>query len=118
MAAADSGADTHLLLDQPITDKDKVRGSAASGAKKFNNCDNPQSTDESATVEIIEDVDDGDDELTVRGSQMDRRNGAARNEDQTVSQVLTEGDLSVTQENIPELAIGLSHENIVVEDVL
>lgn len=41
MAAADSGADTHLLLDQPITDKDKVRGSAASGAKKFNNCDNP-----------------------------------------------------------------------------
>ena len=87
------------MLDQPITDKDRQASRCS----------------DSVTVEVIEDVDEYDDdgEMTVRGSQLDGKN---RREEQTVSR-FSEGDLSATQENIPEHKIDQSHENIVVEDV-
>lgn len=72
-------------------------------------CSEAGDIDASATIEVIEDdadgFDDEDDMLTVRGSQLDGRdNYHARREEHTVSQ-MTDGDLSATQENIPELNI-------------
>ena len=40
-AAAASGAETNLMLDQPITENDKVRGGAAGGFRKGNNYEKP-----------------------------------------------------------------------------
>lgn len=96
-----------LMLDEKIdiTDIEKTQNQIGVGS-----CE-----DASATVDFI-DYDDEDGIQTVHESQLQGYHG--HREDQTVSQVSDENDLSVTQENIPEFKIDQSHENIVVEDVL
>ena len=62
-------ASANLMLDEPITDIDKINGKVHT-RKQLNH----SQSDASATVEIIEDVGECDDEdgmMTVRGSQVD-----------------------------------------------
>ena len=62
-------ASSNLMLDEPITDIDKISGKVQARQQL-----NHSQSDASATVEIIEDVGEWDEEdgmMTVRGSQID-----------------------------------------------